>query len=99
MKSASYVLKLTLILFAITAAVALVLGGINALTAAPIAAYSQQKTADAIRVVLPSEAEPAEIPDFADESGMVLLKTDERMYVACGKLYENGLRGGSVKHE
>ena len=41
----------------------------------------------------------AEIIELAEESGMVLLKTDERMYVACGKLYENGLRGGSVKHE
>ena len=40
-----------------------------------------------------------EIVELAEESGMVLLKTDERMYVACGKLYENGLRGGSVKHE
>ncbi len=40
-----------------------------------------------------------ELVELAAESGMVLLKTDERMYVACGKLYENGLRGGSVKHE
>ena len=37
-----------------------------------------------------------EIIELADESGMVLLKTDERMYVACGKLYSNGLSGGSV---
>lgn len=36
---------------------------------------------------------------LAEESGMVLLKTEERMYVACGRLYENGLRGGSVKNE
>ena len=40
-----------------------------------------------------------EVIELADESGIVLLQTDERMYVACGKLYENGLRGGSVKHE
>ena len=38
-----------------------------------------------------------EVIELADESGIVLLQTDERMYVACGKLYENGLRGGSVK--
>ena len=40
---------------------------------------------------------PAEVIELAEESEIVLLKTDERMYVACGKLYENGLRGGSVK--
>ena len=39
---------------------------------------------------------PKEVIELADESGIVVLKTDERMYVACGKLYENGLRGGSV---
>ncbi len=37
-----------------------------------------------------------EIVKLADESGIVVLATDERMYVACGKLYENGLRGGSI---
>ena len=26
-----------------------------------------------------------------------MLSTEERMYVACGRLYENGLRGGGVK--
>ena len=41
-----------------------------------------------------------EVIELAAESGIVVLSTDERMYVACGKLYENGLRGGSVKgHE
>lgn len=40
---------------------------------------------------------PQEVIELAEESGIVVLKTDERMYVACGKLYENGLRGGSVK--
>ena len=37
-----------------------------------------------------------EVVELADESGIVVLATAERMYVACGKLYENGLRGGSV---
>ena len=42
----------------------------------------------------------SEVIELANESGIVMLSTDERMYVACGKLYENGLRGGSVKaHE
>ena len=40
---------------------------------------------------------PEEVIELADESGIVVLQTEERMYVACGKLYENGLRGGSVK--
>ncbi len=40
---------------------------------------------------------PAEVIELADEAGIVLLRTEERMYVACGRLYENGLRGGSVK--
>ena len=39
---------------------------------------------------------PPDVIELAEESGIVLLSTDERMYVACGKLYENGLRGGSV---
>ncbi len=37
-----------------------------------------------------------EILQYAEECGIVVLRTKERMYVACGKLYENGLRGGSV---
>ncbi len=38
-----------------------------------------------------------DVINLCRESGIVMLMTDERMYVACGKLYENGLRGGSVK--
>ena len=38
-----------------------------------------------------------DVIELACESGIVMLSTDERMYVACGKLYENGLRGGSVR--
>ena len=33
---------------------------------------------------------------LAKESGIAVLATDERMYQACGKLYANGLVGGSV---
>ena len=40
-----------------------------------------------------------EIIELANESGMALLKTDERMYVACGKLYSNGLSGGGLSNE
>ena len=30
---------------------------------------------------------------LADDNGIVLLSTEERMYVACGKLYASGLAG------
>jgi AICAR transformylase/IMP cyclohydrolase PurH len=33
--------------------------------------------------------------DMANERGITLLTTDERMFSACGKLYESGLRGGN----
>lgn len=39
---------------------------------------------------------PADVVALADESGIVVMATDERMYVACGLLYSNGLSGGSV---
>lgn len=42
---------------------------------------------------------PMDIVSFAEESGLVVLTTGERMYTACGKLYKNGLAGGEVDHE
>jgi hypothetical protein len=39
---------------------------------------------------------PAEVVELANEEGIVVLATTERMYVACGKLYQNGLSGGSL---
>lgn len=42
---------------------------------------------------------PADVITLADEAGMVVLATDERMYPACGKLYVNGLTGGEVENE
>ena len=39
---------------------------------------------------------PQNIVDLADESGIVVMTTNERMYVACGKLYANGLAGGDT---
>ena len=39
---------------------------------------------------------PKEVVDMAREEGIALLATSERMYGACGKLYERGLSGGSV---
>ena len=42
---------------------------------------------------------PADVIELAQECGIVVLRSPERMYVACGKLYENGLRGGGVDEE
>ena len=40
---------------------------------------------------------PVEVIQSAEECDIVVLATAERMYVACGQLYENGLRGGGVE--
>ena len=39
---------------------------------------------------------PADVLALAQDSGIVVLATNERMYVACGKLYASGLHGGEV---
>ena len=39
-----------------------------------------------------------EMISLAEESGIVLLASEERMYPACGKLYQNGLSGGSISN-
>ena len=41
----------------------------------------------------------ADILTLAEESGIVVLASEERMYTACGKLYVNGLAGGEIEHE
>ena len=56
-----YVLKLGLILLAITAVVAALLGGVNAITKDKIAAINDEKVAQAISLVLDSDAQPEEI--------------------------------------
>ena len=38
---------------------------------------------------------PADVVSLANDSGIVVLATAERMYPACGKLYVNGLSGGN----
>ena len=45
-----------------------------------------------VRGKIPSE----EILNLAKASGIALLSTKERMYVACGRLYSAGLRGGDT---
>ena len=35
------------------------------------------------------------VVELAKERGIVLMKTERRMFTACGRLYEHGLRGGT----
>lgn len=37
---------------------------------------------------------PEDVVALAEDAGIVVLATDERMYTACGKLYSSGLAGG-----
>lgn len=39
---------------------------------------------------------PENVISLAESMDIAVLTTSERMYVACGKLYANGLAGGSV---
>ena len=49
-------------------------------------------------IVFVRSKEPTpEMIQLAEESGMVLLATDKRMYEACGLLYSNGLVGNKVR--
>ncbi len=61
--TALYVVKLGLILLAITAVVAALLGGVNAITRDRIRAINDQKVADAISLVLDSSAAPEKVED------------------------------------
>ena len=42
---------------------------------------------------------PSEVVELAKESGIVAMTSNNRMYVACGLLYANGLSGGSVLND
>lgn len=64
-----YFLRLAVTLFLITAIVALVLAGVNAVTAPRIAALTAEKTQAAISAVLPGEAKP--LDSFKDDTGIV----------------------------
>lgn len=39
---------------------------------------------------------PDDVLELANDAGIVVLASNERMYTACGKLYINGLTGGEV---
>ena len=42
---------------------------------------------------------PKEVVDLAEDAGIVVLASAERMYTACGKLYTNGLAGGELGYD
>ena len=63
-----YVLRLALILLAITSVVAAALAGVNSITAPAIAKLQAEKTQQAIEAVLPGGGDPI---DFSDDSGLV----------------------------
>ena len=48
-------------------------------------------------VFVRSKAPTDEMLALAKESGIVIMKTDTRLYEACGLLYSNGLVGNKVK--
>ena len=64
-----YILRLSLTLLIITAVVAALLGGVNAVTAPIIAQLKAEKTQQAISAVLPGGGEP--ISDYTDATGLV----------------------------
>ena len=65
-----YILRLTVTLLLICAAVAAVLAGVNAITKDKIAAIQEQKTQDAIAVVLPGVSNVEELP-LGGDAGIV----------------------------
>lgn len=48
-------------------------------------------------VFVRSKAPTDEMLELAKESGIVIMKTERRLYEACGILYSNGLIGKAVK--
>lgn len=55
---------------------------------------------DMVCIVFVRNKKPTpEMIALAEESGIVVLTTEKRMYEACGKLYANGLRHKTLKNE
>ena len=80
--NASYILRLTAILLAITAITAALLGVVNQITADKIAAITKEKTDAAMSAVLEAETY-TEVTDFEDATGMVdsMYQADDLGYV------------------
>lgn len=53
---------------------------------------------DMVCIVFVRGKEPDEdVLELARERGLVLMKSERRMFTACGRLYEHGLRGGTKR--
>lgn len=53
---------------------------------------------DIVCIVFVRGKEPDDtVIELAQERGLVLMKTERRMFTACGRLYEKGLRGGTKR--
>ena len=79
-----YVLRLALTLLAITAVVAAALAGVNSITAPAIAALNEQKTQEAIELVLPGGGEEVEFPETALVSTVYASETGYAVEVTPG---------------
>lgn len=71
---------------------AVLLTGLVNLQVVRTAAMMDMRCVVFVRGKNPSE----DIVDFARDNDIVVLASNERMYPACGKLYANGLVGGSL---
>lgn len=67
----AYILRLSLVLFLITAVIAGLLAGVNAITKDRIAEANAKKTKAAISLVLSGVENPEALAEFPNESGMV----------------------------
>ena len=71
---------------------AVLLTGLVNLQVVRTAAMMDMRCVVFVRGKNPSE----DIVEFARDNDIVVLASEERMYPACGKLYANGLVGGSL---
>lgn len=86
-----YILRLTVTLLLICGAVAAVLAGVNAITKDKIAAIQEQKTQDAIAVVLPGAAGVEELPLSGDTGIVTAVYAADSGYAV--KVEPNGFDG------
>ena len=86
-----YILRLTVTLLLICAAVAAVLAGVNAITKDKIAAIQEQKTQDAIAVVLPGVSNVEELPLGGDAGIVTAVYAAEEGYAV--QVAPNGFDG------
>ena len=89
--TALYILRLTVTLLLICAAVAAVLAGVNAITKDKIAAIQVQKTQDAIAVVLPGVSNVEQLPLDGDAGIVTAVYAAENGYAV--QVAPNGFDG------